>query len=109
MQAGEIGADVDQATREDEEVVRVLDAYLADLEGGQPADPELLLIQHPAIAHRLRSCLAGLHLLDAAVPKNDRPAMELGDYTLVREFGLGGMGVVCGAIERTAGRRVAPK
>ena len=48
MQAGEIAADVDQATREDEEVVRVLDAYLADLEGGQPADPELLLIQHPA-------------------------------------------------------------
>ena len=35
---------------DDSEVVRVLDAYLSGIEAGQPADPDKLLADHPALA-----------------------------------------------------------
>jgi hypothetical protein len=35
------------------EAARVLDAFLADLEAGRPADPETLLAAHPNLAENL--------------------------------------------------------
>jgi eukaryotic-like serine/threonine-protein kinase len=99
---------MDHISDEDDEVVRVLDAYLADIESGRSTTPELLLAQHPAIAQRLRSCLAGLQLVDAAAP-SESCAGELGGYQIVREIGRGGMGIVYEAIQRSNARRVALK
>ncbi len=46
----------------DSEVVRVLDAYLSSIEAGQPADPDRLLADHPALASRLRVYLEVMNL-----------------------------------------------
>ena len=42
---------------DDSEVVRILDAYLSGIEAGQPADPDKLLADHPALAGQLRAYL----------------------------------------------------
>jgi len=98
---------------DDEEVVRVLDQCLCDLERGIPLDTERLLADHPAIAHRLRACLSGLSLLDEATsPKAPWAASappEIADHTIVREIGRGGMGIVYEAMQRSQDRRVALK
>ena len=47
---------------DDSEVVRVLDAYLSGIEAGQPADPEKLLADHPALAGPLRAYLKVMNL-----------------------------------------------
>jgi serine/threonine protein kinase len=52
---------------DDAELGRVLEAYLADLEAGRPADPERLLAAHPAIARELRACLQVMNLADRMV------------------------------------------
>ena len=57
--------DVDVA--EDAELALVLEAYLADIEAGRPADPERLLAAHPAIARQLRACLQVMNLADRMV------------------------------------------
>src|SRR4051812_37179506 len=97
------------ASQEDEEVVRVLDAYLAGLERGISLEPDLLLAQHPAIAHRLRSCLVGLDLLASQAQNGASKTIEIGDYLIEHEIGRGGMGVVYQVVQRTTGHRVALK
>ena len=57
---------------EDEQLVRVLDEFLADLATGVAVDAERLLAAHPDLAPRLRNCLAGLRLLGAAAPRETR-------------------------------------
>jgi hypothetical protein len=52
------------ASSGDVELTRVLETYLADLEAGRPVDANRLLAEHPAIADRLRACLASLHLVE---------------------------------------------
>ncbi len=47
---------------DDSEVVRILDAYLSGIEAGQPADPEKLLAEHPALAGPLRAYLKVMNL-----------------------------------------------
>ncbi len=47
---------------DDSEVVRILDAYLSGIEAGQPADPEKLLADHPALASQLRAYLKMMQL-----------------------------------------------
>ena len=46
----------------DSEVIRVLDAYLSGIEAGQPADPDKLLADHPALAGPLREYLNVMNL-----------------------------------------------
>ena len=52
---------------EDAELGRALEAYLADIEAGRPADPARLLAAHPAIAGQLRACLQVMNLADRMV------------------------------------------
>jgi eukaryotic-like serine/threonine-protein kinase len=119
----------------EDELAQVLDAYLAEVEAGRPVDPEEWVGRHPAIADRLRACLKGLHLVEAAaealaivpgprhvnadadtdaeadagagVDSDDGP--RLGDFRVIRELGRGGMGVVYEAEQHSLGRRVALK
>ena len=46
--------------------LRILDAYLSGIEAGQPADPDKLLADHPALAGQLRAYLKVMHLAGAA-------------------------------------------
>jgi serine/threonine protein kinase len=55
----------------DSAVMRVLDEYLSGIEAGQPADPDKLLADHPALAGPLRSYLK---LMQLAGRLADEPA-----------------------------------
>jgi len=109
MESRETIAADELSPEEDEQLVRVLDAYLADVEAGVAADPAVLLAQHPELAPRLRTCLAGLQMLDAATPASEAAKAELGGYAIVGEIGRGGMGVVYEALRTADQERVALK
>ncbi len=92
-----------------EELVRVLDQYLADLDAGRAPSREKLLAEHPALASQLEPCLSGMEFIHrAARPTVDAPS-RLGDFEIVGEVGRGGMGVVYEAQQLSLKRKVALK
>jgi tRNA A-37 threonylcarbamoyl transferase component Bud32/outer membrane protein assembly factor BamB len=92
-----------------EELVRVLDQYLADLEAGRAPSREKLLADYPALASQLDPCLSGIEFIHrAARPAGDAPS-RLGDFEIVGEVGRGGMGVVYEARQLSLKRKVALK
>ena len=92
-----------------EELVRVLDQYLADLEAGRAPSREKLLAEHPGLASQLEPCLSGIEFIHrAARPAADAPS-RLGDFEIVGEVGRGGMGVVYEAQQLSLKRKVALK
>ncbi|MBN1908966.1 MAG: protein kinase [Pirellulales bacterium] len=101
-------------------LVEVLESYLTDLEEGKAPDAEELIARHPDLAEPLRAYLGGLDFLheaavglrsggQAVADPPDLAAKELGEYTIIREIGRGGMGVVYEARQRSLDRRVALK
>ncbi|MFI5460714.1 MAG: tetratricopeptide repeat protein [Isosphaerales bacterium] len=65
---------------DDSEVVRVLDAYLSAIEAGQPADPDKLLADHPALAGPLRAYLEVMNVAGRlAEGSRARPEVMPGD------------------------------
>jgi WD40 repeat protein/serine/threonine protein kinase len=102
----------------DDALARVLDGYLRAIEAGDAPSPERLIAEHPAIADRLRACLASLRIVGQIGKSEvaDRPADQsaesaelIGDYRVIRQIGRGGMGVVYEAEQVSLGRRVALK
>ena len=98
---------------DEEHLVQVLEGYFSDLESGRPVDPQRLLAEHPSIAPRLKTCLAGLQLLDDASGDHQTSAAavgkDFGEYTIIREIGRGGMGIVYEAVHRQQGKHCALK
>src|SRR6185503_926760 len=84
--------------------------YIDRLASGERLEPEEILLAHsdsgPAILEELR---VYLDLVSAAEPGTNEPCGTLGDYTLRRQIGRGGMGVVYEAWQNSMDRRVALK
>ncbi|MDV6028779.1 MAG: serine/threonine protein kinase [Phycisphaera sp. RhM] len=105
--------------QQQEQLSKILETYLDDLEQGRPADPETLIQRHAELAEPLRWYLRGLDFVHQATaelgPKehsDDSETVshnELGDFEILREVGRGGMGVVYEARQKSLGRRVALK
>ncbi|MFO0868755.1 MAG: protein kinase [Pirellulales bacterium] len=100
-----------------EQLVRILDDYLAELKAGRQPDRARLLAEHPELAEQLTACLAGLEFIqgvESAVPgtagsPHALARRTLGDFRILREVGRGGMGAVYEAEQISLGRRVALK
>jgi hypothetical protein len=98
------------------------DSFVAQYRLGQRPSVEQYAARHPEQAEQLREILAAIVLLErhAAVcdsnghangaPGDVRPTPEeIGDFTIVREIGRGGMGIVYEAVQQSLGRHVALK
>ena len=107
----------------DNELLAVLDDYLARLQSGEQPSRESLLEEHPDLASAL-DCLDALDSLAPDEPKGsriaDEPTMRIpepmanlprifGQYELLDEIGRGGMGVVYMARQSGLDRTVAIK
>ena len=91
-----------------EQIEEAVARYVDDLTAGRPVDPMQVLVENPGIGHdvleRVESFVALQH--DDQV---QAPLGTLGDYTLRRQIGRGGMGVVYEAWENSMDRTVALK
>ncbi len=109
-----------------QQVSLVLDRYLTMLESGVPVSDDGFLAQYEDIAEELRPHLKMLRTMKRALGENrnaspmDRDAsfehvstyrapQQLGIYSLQREIGRGGQGIVYEAHDETLNRRVALK
>jgi eukaryotic-like serine/threonine-protein kinase len=106
-------------------LTQLLDQYLSGLENGQPVDLQRMMDQNADLQTVLQTYLDKLDGLRGIAPgfqdhgeleplvSGDATAqvnsLELGDYTIVRELGRGGMGIVYEAVQRSLDRRVALK
>lgn len=107
-----------------QQLLDVLERYLADLEQGNAPDQQALLAAHPELADELRPYLESLRLIDCATrdlritkagtsgEPNGHVAptlRQIGEYQIVREIGRGGMGIVYEAHQKSLNRQVALK
>ncbi len=81
--------------------------YLDRLNRGEVLDPFQILAEHPELGQEILEELQAFISLDSTTESS--PLGTLGDYTLRRQIGRGGMGVVYDAWENSMDRRVALK
>ena len=86
----------------------ILAAYIEELTRAGFVDPDAILGDHPECAAALLEDLQNYADLQGARDPS-APLATLGDYTLRRRIGRGGMGVVYDAWENSMDRRVALK
>ena len=119
-------ASIDAATADslspeaEERLTRILEKCVEEMEQGSPPDVEQLAAAHPDLAEPLKAHLASVRLLHQMgaemAPLGDRPfsgpefgTKQLGDFSILREIGRGGMGIVYEARQLSLDRRVAVK
>ena len=112
---------LDSLSPEDQQRLgEILESYLADLENGFSPKAEDIIEQYPDLAEPLRSYLSSLDFLHDATAQlrtiaqpqsaaQDSSSKQLGDYTIIREIGRGGMGIVYEAKQISLDRQVALK
>src|SRR5215203_4572499 len=100
------------AVTETDLIEGITDAFIAAMRGGQRPLVQEYLEQYPDLAGELAELLPAIVLLEQHAAfcesqSNDpfamRPALpahqEIGDFTIVREVGRGGMGIVYEAMQ----------
>src|SRR3972149_981565 len=111
IQERQMAADVEKrfapATDEEREVEELFAFYVDALNRGEEVQPQEILVKHPLVGEKLLECLEDYIDSDSAL--TDPPPRTLGDYTLRRQIGRGGMGVVYDAWQNSLDRQVALK
>jgi hypothetical protein len=99
-----VGQDIDS----EDDLVRLLDDYLADLQKGASLDKAQLVAAHPSIANQLEACLDGIDLIHRTEEHHLLPR-AFGRYAVQGTLGRGAFGVVCLARDTELNRLVALK
>ena len=96
------------ATDEPRDIEDILASYVDQLNEGDRLDPDRILAEHPVHGPEILDTLESFVESTVERETND-PLGTLGDYTLRRQIGRGGMGVVYEAWENSMDRQVALK
>ncbi len=104
----DISTSGDRSSRYDDELGRVLAEYMDRINRGEALDEDEISRVHPELAGELIDNLRTLTRIGRSEAR-EVPLGTLGDYTLRREIGRGGMGVVYDAWQNSMDRRVALK
>ena len=97
-----------QGTEREKQLEELLASYVDRLHRGEQLDPEQILADHPTLGQELLECLEG-YVDYPRAGAGEEPLGTLGDYTLRRKVGSGGMGVVYEAWQNSLDRHVALK
>jgi serine/threonine protein kinase len=114
---------LDETGGDDPRLLQAVKEYLADLEAGRRPDRHAITARYPELRSAMVPYLDALDAVHAVSPalhsrssnrpappaETSIPAEPLGDFSIVREIGRGGMGMVYEAIQLSLGRRVALK
>ncbi len=92
-----------------EELDEILASCLDRLNSGEGLDPMEILARYPEMGNEILQELQAFLDLGGGTEDLEQPLGTLGDYTLRRQIGRGGMGVVYEAWENSMNRRVALK
>ena len=103
-------------------IEQLADSFMTSYRAGQRPNLEAYLQRYPELAEQLRGLIAALMVLERNAPHRNRLEMlpqaasrignaprEIGEFTIIREIGRGGMGIVYEAVQQSLGRHVALK
>lgn len=98
----------------DERIAELAEEYLERKQLGEPIELNAFLKDFPDLASELADYIHLLEIMDGTLPlgsvQPEQPLKErIGDFSLTRLIGQGGMGLVFEAVQESLGRQVALK